>query len=64
MPPGRNGLARMETVRERWPGARRVLMSGDGVVGVEEAIDGGIFHRFLMKPMEVADLLALVHALT
>lgn len=64
MPPGRNGLDLLGVVRERWPSARRVLMSGDRVVGVEEALDGGILDRFLMKPLEVADLLALVDALT
>lgn len=60
MPPGPNGLALLEAVRDRWPEVRRVLTSGEPVVGVEEAIAAGWFEAFLAKPIAPALLAAVV----
>lgn len=60
MPPGPTGLALLEAVRDRWPSVRRVLMSGEPVLGVDEAIAAGRFEEFLPKPIEAAVLATLV----
>lgn len=60
MPPGPTGLALLGAVRERWPEVRRVLTSGEPVVGVEEAIAAGWFEAFLAKPIAPALLAAVV----
>ncbi len=60
MPPGPTGLALLEAVRDRWPAVRRVLMSGEPVFGVDEAIAAGKFEEFLEKPIAPALLAAVV----
>ena len=60
MPPGPNGLALLEAVRDRWPVVRRVLMSGEPVLGVDEAIAAGKFEVFLEKPIAPGLLAAVV----
>lgn len=60
MPPGPNGLALLEAVRDRWPAVRRVLMSGEPVFGVDVAIAAGRFESFLEKPISPGLLAAVV----
>lgn len=60
MPPGPNGLALLEAVRDRWPTVRRVLMGGESVLGADEAIAAGRFESFLEKPISPGLLAAVV----
>ena len=56
--PGMNGVALLETIRERWPGARRVLCTGyHGSDVVIAAVNRGGVHKVVCKPFGRAQLL-------
>ena len=54
--PGKNGWELAETVRERWPGTRFVLVTGWGAaIDLAEARQRGV-DRVIAKPYRIADL--------
>ncbi|MFC5459147.1 alpha/beta fold hydrolase [Massilia niabensis] len=62
--PGLRGAALLEQVRQRYPGAYRILLSGsqdEGAVEITSALASGAAHRFLAKPWSGAVLLAALH---
>lgn len=56
--PGRDGLWLLGVVRSRWPGTRRVLISGSDPGSVSEYIREGLVECFLTKPASRSAMLA------
>jgi len=54
---GRNGIWLLEQVRDRLPGAHRILMSG-GQPAIDDHLKSGLVQRYLPKPVAAAEVLA------
>jgi two-component system, NtrC family, response regulator HupR/HoxA len=50
--PGPTGLDLLRQVRERWPAAVRILMSGNDNAAIDAALADGTVATFLEKPWE------------
>jgi response regulator RpfG family c-di-GMP phosphodiesterase len=59
--PGMNGAEFLQQVRERWPQTQRVLLTGYAdISSTIAAINHGAIHRYVSKPWDDEDLLAVV----
>ncbi len=57
--PGMSGLELLAAIRDRWPQTTRLLFSGNFVEG-EATINQPVFHAWLPKPWDNAQLVALI----
>ena len=56
---GQSSLPLLETLRQRWPRVRRVLMTNEpGVMLVSQAINEGLIHRLLITPFDTVHLVS------
>jgi len=55
--PNRNGVWLLEQVRDKQPGALRVLMSGHDPVDLAAYLSSGLVQKWLPKPFSSAELL-------
>ncbi len=59
--PGLSGVELLEQVAQRWPNTVRVLLTAyTDVAPMIEAINRGAVHRFLLKPFDMDEMLAVV----
>ncbi len=59
--PGWGGLEVIRKVKEKWPDMRVVLLTGHGSAqDAEEGMRLGAF-RYLMKPVNIEDLISILH---
>lgn len=62
MMPGMDGLNLLNMVKEKYPGAIRMLISGHADInGLLEAINKNIIYKFITKPVNDDDLKSIVH---
>lgn len=59
--PGLTGVELLREVKERWPDAQRILLTGQAdQTAIQEAINRSEIFRFVAKPWDDTDLLAVV----
>lgn len=63
--PEMDGAAFLKQVRERWPQVMRILLTGYAdITSTVAAINQGEIYRYIAKPWDDAEMLALVHEAT
>jgi two-component system NtrC family sensor kinase len=61
--PGMSGVEFLRVVKERWPAAQRVLLTGQAdSSAIEEAVNQAEIFRFIWKPWDDAHLLATIQS--
>lgn len=65
MMPGMNGIEFLRAVRERWPRARRALLTAQADEELlEQSLADGLLHAAFQKPWNNKDLVDALRALT